>query len=70
MDTSGSKVKCNTCGDIIQSMYRHDFKRCKCKALAVDGGNEYLKVSCASREDFEIVSEEQHKSNANFIGGN
>lgn len=26
----GAKVKCLTCGDILQSTYRHDFKACTC----------------------------------------
>ncbi len=36
-------VKCNICGDIIESKYRHDFVICKCGAVAVDGGHEYLR---------------------------
>lgn len=38
----GPKVKCLHCGDIIQSLYRHDFRWCSCKSIAVDGGNDYL----------------------------
>lgn len=40
-----NKIKCKKCGDIIESTYRHDFKFCKCGAVAVDGGNDYLKES-------------------------
>lgn len=30
-------------GDVIESETRHDFKWCKCKSVAVDGGHDYLK---------------------------
>lgn len=36
-------IKCNKCGDIIESKHHHDFRRCKCGAVAVDGGQDYLK---------------------------
>jgi len=36
-------AKCDKCGDIIESKYRHDFVWCKCGSIAVDGGHEYLR---------------------------
>lgn len=36
-------IKCNKCEDIITSKHRHDFQYCSCGAIAVDGGNSYLK---------------------------
>lgn len=36
-------VKCNNCGDVIESTHRHDFKWCTCGMVAVDGGHDYLK---------------------------
>jgi len=38
-----NKIKCKKCGDIIESKHRHDFKFCKCQAVAVDGGKDYLR---------------------------
>lgn len=38
-----NKAKCNLCGDIIESKHTHDFKWCKCKSIAVDGGQSYLR---------------------------
>ncbi len=35
--------KCNECGDVIESVHRHDFVRCSCGAVAVDGGKSYLR---------------------------
>lgn len=38
-----NEVTCNKCGDRVFSAHRHDFKRCKCGAIAVDGGLDYLR---------------------------
>lgn len=54
-----NKVRCNKCGDVIESETRHDFKWCKCKSMAVDGGHDYLKRVGVpgSWEDLSEVSE-------------
>ena len=36
-----NKIQCRNCGDIIESFYTHDFKRCSCCRVFVDGGKEY-----------------------------
>ena len=51
-----NKIRCRKCGEIIESVSVHDFKFCKCGAVAVDGGHEYLR-SCGSLENFEERSE-------------
>lgn len=51
-----NKIQCNKCGDIIESKTVHDFKFCKCGAVAVDGGLEYLR-RCGYKEDFTDLSE-------------
>ena len=51
-----NKIRCNKCGDIIESTSVHDFKFCKCGAVAVDGGHSYLR-RCGNREDWEELSE-------------
>ena len=40
------------CGDIIESKSVHDFKFCKCEAVAVDGGHDYLR-RVGALEDWE-----------------
>lgn len=55
-----NKIKCKKCGDIIESMHRHDFKWCSCGQCAVDGGHDYLKRSYSGsnpEECFEDLSE-------------
>lgn len=50
-------IKCNLCGDIIESTYRHDFVTCKCGCCSVDGGTDYLRRSFTnSKEDFTDLS--------------
>ena len=38
-----NKIRCKKCGDVIESKSVHDFKFCKCEAVAVDGGHDYLR---------------------------
>lgn len=40
-----NSAKCLRCGDEVESKHRHDFVTCKCGAISVDGGKEYLKRS-------------------------
>ena len=50
-----NKIQCNKCGEVIESTSRHDFKFCKCGAVAVDGGKDYLR-RCGYREDWKECS--------------
>ena len=54
----GPKIRCRKCGDIIQSMYRHDFVWCSCKRVAVDGGGWYCRILFENENDFEIIQGE------------
>ena len=38
-------IRCNLCGDEIESKHRHDYVVCRCGACAVDGGHDYLRRS-------------------------
>lgn len=50
-------IKCDRCGDVIESKFRHDFKTCKCGAVSVDGGHDYLKRSFCEGVGFTDLSE-------------
>lgn len=51
-------IKCNHCGDIIESKHTHDFKWCSCETVAVDGGLSYCKRSFKnSPDDFTEMCE-------------
>lgn len=51
-----NKIRCKKCNDEIESKHVHDFKCCSCKAVAVDGGQEYLR-RIGNPEDIEEISE-------------
>lgn len=64
------KIKCLKCNDIIESLSKHDFKYCKCKACFIDGGNAYTRVGGDPKyihwvyddgNEEELISEEQLK---------
>lgn len=57
-----NKAQCTICGDVIESRHRHDFVTCKCGALSVDGGLDYLKRSGDPRHYLEL-SENQENCN-------
>jgi len=38
-----NRAKCALCREIIESHHRHDFVQCKCRAIFVDGGKDYLR---------------------------
>ena len=58
MQPPSNKIKCNKCGDVIESIHQHDFKYCQCGAGAVDGGKEYLsRCFTNSADDFTDLSE-------------
>ena len=51
-------IKCNFCGDVIESTHVHDFKYCSCGKVAVDGGHDYLRRSYSgNRDDYSDFSE-------------
>ena len=54
----GQILRCLRCGDEIQSKSVHDFKRCKCGAIFIDGGDEYTRWG-GFEEDWEWVEEEK-----------
>ena len=38
-----NEAECRLCGDQIFSGHRHDYKECKCGAIAIDGGLDYIR---------------------------
>jgi len=56
-----NSAKCLDCNEEIESRHRHDFVRCSCGNIAVDGGKDYLKRSYMDKarvQDTSIVREE------------
>ena len=61
-----NKIKCKKCGEIIESKHRHDFKFCKCGAVAVDGGKDYLR-RLGNQEDYEELSKVEDKEKQSVL---
>lgn len=62
-----NKIRCKSCGDIIESTNVHDFKFCSCGKVAVDGGHEYLRRCFKdSPQDYEDLSEVTEISNEDY----
>jgi hypothetical protein len=43
-----NSIECAICHDVIESKHRHDFVRCKCGSVFVDGGLSYLNSKIAA----------------------
>jgi hypothetical protein len=57
-----NKARCRKCNDIIESVYRHDFKFCSCGSIFVDGGKDYIRRG-GNLEDIEDLSvTEEHET--------
>lgn len=51
---------CKKCKTMIVSKSRHDYTKCKCGNVSVDGGADYFKISCLDSsliEDYSITSD-------------
>ena len=48
-----NRVQCKSCGEVLTSYHRHDYKTCGCEnETMVDGGNEYQRYGGA---DLDLV---------------
>ncbi len=52
-----NRARCTKCDDVIESRHRHDFVRCKCGAIAVDGGKAYIRRCFGEISDIDELSE-------------
>lgn len=51
-----NKIRCNKCGQEIESTSTHDFKWCRCNSVAIDGGLDYLRRIAKSKNDYTELS--------------
>lgn len=52
-----NRAKCLICGEILESISRHDFKTCSCGSLSVDGGLDYIRRGFLEEGCYEELSE-------------
>lgn len=50
-------ARCHRCGDTIESRHTHDFVRCSCGCLAVDGGLDYARRCSAAGVTYDELAE-------------
>ena len=56
----GTRVRCKECDNVIESKHRHDFMRCRCGNVFVDGGSDYLRLGFDPEhgpDSFEILDD-------------
>lgn len=57
-----NRIQCKVCGDIIESVYTHDFKSCSCGRCCIDGGLEYIRREADDLENIiEMVEYEKNE---------
>ena len=49
-------IRCKKCGQTIESKSVHDYVKCNCGSVAVDGGHEYARFT-GYPEDYEVLTE-------------
>ena len=58
-------IQCTKCGDELYSNSRHDFVRCKCDAVFIDGGFDYVRIG-GNVGDFTAISREVYRNRLPF----
>ena len=53
-----NRARCRKCGDVVESLHRHDFVACSCGAIFVDGGQDYHRAGFHHPDDFERIKED------------
>lgn len=51
-----NSIKCNHCNDEIESKHGHDFVKCSCDKVAIDGGHNYGRILFTELSDFTDTS--------------
>ena len=68
-----NSAKCRKCNDEIESTHRHDFVKCKCGEIFVDGGKAYIRrgaqMSLANIIDTSETSANEPMGNTVDIAG-
>lgn len=41
----GPVYRASCCGELIQSLWQHDYNSCSCGGASIDGGGAYVKIS-------------------------
>lgn len=55
-----AKIKCNSCGDILEGDKKGTYIECSCGKCAIDETPYYFRI-IANREDFEVLEPKETK---------
>lgn len=74
-----NKIKCNHCGDIIESKHKNDYHVCSCGACRISGGlselkrdfvyshEDYIELSIIENvENDEVVTEDEYSETRKY----
>lgn len=64
-----NRAKCKLCGDIIESIHRHDMISCRCGEISIDGGNDYHRAIFNNKENFVSIDDEGNEIIPTFRKG-
>lgn len=64
-----NSIQCPICKDIIISYSTHDFKRCSCKNISIDGGRDYQRYSWKKEKpkNLAVYDDGSHKTRRNAL---
>lgn len=48
------QIHCLLCDDLVHSAHRHDYHPRKCGSVAIDGGNDYLRVAYDASSRYKL----------------
>lgn len=53
-----NRAKCRLCGDILESFHEHDLVQCRCKEIAITGGNYKPHRMTRHAENFILINDD------------
>ena len=49
-------LQCPNCGEVVISLYRHDFRQCGCGETFIDGGFDYMRCGVKDIKNIKNVT--------------
>jgi hypothetical protein len=62
-----SRAQCLSCGDVVESVHRHDFVQCRCGALFLDGGTSYVRWGAKDMQDVKFLTDTRPKTRSEVL---
>lgn len=62
-----NRAKCRLCKEILESFHRHDYVKCKCDEISIDGGQDYFKAGAKNWENFIRIDDDGNEVSVKVI---